>query len=61
MMQKDWLKLATIFLENPSESRQKGEEAYQIAKKYPLHKMKEQYLDIYQALDGTVSETMQAL
>lgn len=58
---KGLAKACNDLLENPSESRQKGEEAYQIAKKYPLHKMKEQYLDIYQALDGTVSETMQAL
>src|SRR5690606_22188732 len=34
-------------LENPAEARQKGEEAYQCAKKYSLHKMKEQYMEIY--------------
>src|SRR5690606_26064546 len=48
-------------LQNPSESRYNGEEAYQCAKKYPLHKMKEQYLDIYQKLDGTVRKALPAL
>lgn len=58
---KGLAKACNSLLDYPSESRRKGEEAYQCAKKYPLHKMKEQYLDIYRQLTGSVRSAVPAL
>lgn len=54
-------KTCNDLLENPSGHRVNGQEAYQHAKKYPLVKMKEQYLDIYQQLSGAVPKVAPAL
>jgi len=51
---KGLAKICNSLLDHPDESRKKGEEAYQCAKKYPLSKMKEQYMDIYRQLSGAV-------
>lgn len=58
---KDLANACNDLLENPVENRRNGEKAYQWAKKYPLHKMKEQYLDIYQQMNGTVHNAVPAL
>lgn len=54
-------KACNSLLENPAESRRKGEEAYQCAKKYPLNTMKERYLEVYRQLNGSVPSTIPAL
>lgn len=58
---KELAKACNALLENPTESRHKGEEAYQCSKKYPLRKMKEQYLEVYQQMTGSVSKAVPAL
>lgn len=55
---KGLAKASNHLLENPPESRKKGEEAYQSAKKYPLSKMKEQYLEVYRRLTGSIPRTV---
>lgn len=58
---KGLAKACNDILEKPTEGRKKGEKAYQYAKKYPLYKMKEQYLEVYKQLIGPVSKVVPAL
>jgi len=58
---KELARVCNELLENPTEARKEGEEAYQQAKKYPLQKMKEQYMEICRKLTGSVPSVMQVL
>ena len=55
---KDLTKICNVLLNDPFESRKKGETAYLTAKKYPLNKQTAQYMKIYKELLGAVPETI---